>query len=85
MGAREPHPINTVDVAYRSKEIGKERSGPAIPEPLGADHIGIVERVNADGSIGTIEGNTENPQTGQEGVWRRTRSMGTVLGFGNPY
>ena len=50
-----------------------------------ADHIGIVERVNADGSIGTIEGNTENPQTGQEGVWRRTRSMGTVLGFGNPY
>lgn len=50
-----------------------------------ADHIGIVERVNPDGTIGTIEGNTENPQTGQEGVWRRTRTMGTVLGFGNPY
>ncbi|MFO0598281.1 MAG: peptidoglycan-binding protein [Myxococcaceae bacterium] len=50
-----------------------------------ADHIGIVERVNADGSIATIEGNTSNPQTGQEGVWRRTRSMSTVLGFGNPY
>jgi peptidoglycan hydrolase-like protein with peptidoglycan-binding domain len=50
-----------------------------------ADHIGIVERVNADGTIGTIEGNTENPQTGREGVWRRTRSMGVVLGFGNPY
>lgn len=50
-----------------------------------ADHIGIVEKVNSDGSIGTIEGNTENPQTGQEGVWRRTRTLGTVLGFGNPY
>lgn len=51
----------------------------------GADHIGLVEKVNADGSIGTIEGNTENEQTGKEGVWRRTRTMGTVLGFGNPY
>lgn len=51
----------------------------------GADHIGLVEKVNADGSIGTIEGNTENPQTGVEGVWRRTRTMGTILGFGNPY
>ena len=50
-----------------------------------ADHIGIVESVNADGTIGTIEGNTENPQTGQEGVWRRTRSLSTVLGFGAPY
>jgi peptidoglycan hydrolase-like protein with peptidoglycan-binding domain len=50
-----------------------------------ADHIGIVERVNSDGTIGTIEGNTENPQTGQEGVWRRTRTMGVVLGFGQPY
>ena len=50
-----------------------------------ADHIGIVENVNADGTIGTIEGNTANPTTGQEGVWRRTRTMGTILGFGNPY
>lgn len=50
-----------------------------------ADHIGIVEKVNSDGTIGTIEGNTSNPQTGQEGVWRRTRSLSTVLGFGAPY
>ena len=50
-----------------------------------ADHIGLVERVNADGTIATIEGNTSNPQTGQEGVFRRTRSMSTILGFGNPY
>ncbi len=50
-----------------------------------ADHIGLVEKVNADGTITTIEGNTENPQTGREGVWRRTRTLGTVLGFGAPY
>jgi peptidoglycan hydrolase-like protein with peptidoglycan-binding domain len=50
-----------------------------------ADHVGIVEKVNANGSITTIEGNTENPQTGKQGVWRRERSMSTVLGFGNPY
>ncbi|MEW5743282.1 MAG: peptidoglycan-binding protein [Myxococcota bacterium] len=50
-----------------------------------ADHIGLVERVNANGTITTIEGNTENPQTGRQGVWRRERSMGTILGFGNPY
>lgn len=50
-----------------------------------ADHIGIVEKINSDGTIGTIEGNTENPQTGQEGVWRRTRTMGVILGFGQPY
>lgn len=50
-----------------------------------ADHMGIVERVNADGSIATIEGNTQNPQTGREGVWRRNRSLSTVLGFGAPY
>ena len=50
-----------------------------------ADHIGLVEKVNADGTIGTIEGNTTNPQNGREGVWRRTRTMGTILGFGQPY
>ncbi len=49
------------------------------------DHMGIVEKVNSDGTIGTIEGNTQNPQTGREGVWRRTRSLSTVLGFGAPY
>ena len=50
-----------------------------------ADHIGIVEGVNDDGSIATIEGNTENPDTGREGVWRRDRDLSTVLGFGTPF
>lgn len=50
-----------------------------------ADHVGLVERVNSDGSLTTIEGNTSNPQTGQEGVWRRTRARSSVLGFGAPW
>lgn len=49
-----------------------------------ADHIGIVKKVNANGTIETIEGNTSNPVTGREGVWNRTRTMGSILGFGNP-
>jgi peptidoglycan hydrolase-like protein with peptidoglycan-binding domain len=50
-----------------------------------ADHIGIVEKVNPNGTVTTIEGNTEDPQTGRQGVWRRERSLETILGFGNPY
>lgn len=50
-----------------------------------ADHIGIVERINADGSLTTIEGNTPHPQSGVEGVWRKTRQLRDVLGFGAPY
>ncbi|MFL5322480.1 MAG: peptidoglycan-binding protein [Myxococcaceae bacterium] len=49
-----------------------------------ADHVGIVESVNKNGSINTIEGNTTNPSTGREGVWRRTRYLSQVRGFANP-
>ncbi|MGC4116077.1 MAG: peptidoglycan-binding protein [Myxococcales bacterium] len=48
-----------------------------------SDHVGLVKSVNSDGSIQTIEGNTEN-DSGQQGVWERTRSLSTVLGFANP-
>ncbi|HEY3446109.1 MAG TPA: peptidoglycan-binding protein [Myxococcales bacterium] len=48
-----------------------------------SDHVGIVKGVNGDGSIQTIEGNTEN-SAGQQGVWERTRSLSTVLGFASP-
>lgn len=48
-----------------------------------SDHVGIVESVNADGSVNTIEGNASN-SSGRDGVWRHTRSRSTVLGFGNP-
>lgn len=50
-----------------------------------SDHIGIVEKVNADGSLTTLEGNTSKPGGGQDGVWRKTRYVSDVLGFGNPY
>ncbi len=50
-----------------------------------ADHIGLVEKVNADGSLGTIEGNALDQASGKEGVFRHTRPMSDVLGFGAPY
>jgi peptidoglycan hydrolase-like protein with peptidoglycan-binding domain len=49
-----------------------------------ADHVGIVKGVNSDGSIETIEGNSDKPGTNQSGVWEHTRYMGTIMGFGNP-
>ena len=48
-----------------------------------SDHVGIVKSVNGDGSIQTIEGNTEN-SAGQQGVWEKTRYLSSVLGFANP-
>lgn len=50
-----------------------------------SDHVGIVEKVNSDGSIVAIEGNTSvgnNSNGGQ--VMRRTRQKGVILGFGKP-
>ncbi|ERT06314.1 CHAP domain protein [Lyngbya aestuarii BL J] len=51
-----------------------------------ADHIGIVESVNSDGSIISIEGNTAigNDSNGGE-VMRRRRDPWSFLGFGRPY
>jgi len=49
-----------------------------------ANHVGIVEKVNADGSIVAIEGNTavgNNSNGGQ--VMRRSRSAG-IIGYGRP-
>jgi peptidoglycan hydrolase-like protein with peptidoglycan-binding domain len=48
-----------------------------------ADHVGLVKSVNANGTLTTIEGNTSGPN-GREGVWEKTRTWDTVLGFGNP-
>ena len=49
-----------------------------------ADHVGLVETVNADGSIGTIEGNSTNPSGGRYGVFRHTEWPKYVLGYGYP-
>jgi len=46
------------------------------------NHVGLVESVNPDGSINTIEGNTTSGN--QEGVFRRTRSGDAILGYGYP-
>lgn len=50
-----------------------------------AGHIGIVERVNADGSYTTIEGNTGSGNDANGGaVMRRTRYKSTIRGFARP-
>lgn len=49
-----------------------------------ANHIGIVEKVNSDGSYVTIEGNTSNESDDNGGaVKRRTRSS-SIRGFARP-
>jgi CHAP domain-containing protein len=51
-------------------------------------HVGIVEAINADGSITTIEGNTTSGNAGDQsnggGVFRRKRALSLVVGFGHP-
>lgn len=49
-----------------------------------ADHTGFVERVNPDGTVTTLEGNTSNPNGPGEGVFRQRRSMNVIRGFGTP-
>ena len=50
-----------------------------------AEHIGIVESINADGSVVSIEGNTGSSSDANGGkVMRRTRDKSLQLGFGRP-
>jgi hypothetical protein len=49
-----------------------------------ADHVGIVETVNPNGSIGTIEGNSTNPNRGRNGVFRHVENAPYILGYGYP-
>jgi surface antigen len=42
------------------------------------DHVGMVMKANSDGSIQTIEGNTDNA------VKIRTRDTSSVVGYGYP-
>ena len=46
------------------------------------DHVGIVEKINADNTITTIEGNTGGTKNGE--VMRRVRSMDVVSCAGRP-
>ena len=51
-------------------------------------HVGLVEAVNADGTLTTIEGNTTSGAAGDQrmggGVWRRKRSTSAVVLYGHP-
>ena len=50
-----------------------------------AGHIGIVEKVNLDGSYTTIEGNTGSGNDANGGaVMRRTRYASSIRGFARP-
>jgi peptidoglycan hydrolase-like protein with peptidoglycan-binding domain len=42
------------------------------------DHVGLVEAVNSDGSVNTLEGNTSDR------FMRRTRGRDCVVGYGRP-
>ena len=51
-------------------------------------HVGLVEAVNPDGTLTTIEGNTTSGAKGDQrmggGVWRRRRSTSAVILYGHP-
>jgi peptidoglycan hydrolase-like protein with peptidoglycan-binding domain len=51
-------------------------------------HVGFVEKVNGDGSIVAIEGNTSGGDSGSQdnggGVFRRVRARSLIVGFGRP-
>lgn len=69
---------------YTSGQIGDmvlfDFSGKGI-----AGHIGIVEKVNSDGSYTTIEGNTGSGNDANGGaVMRRTRYKSSIRGFARP-
>lgn len=42
------------------------------------DHVGVIEAVNSDGTITTLEGNTS------DGFYRRSRNSSVVVGYGRP-
>jgi peptidoglycan hydrolase-like protein with peptidoglycan-binding domain len=51
-----------------------------------AEHVGIVEAVNADGSVISIEGNTAiaNNSNGGKVMRRGDHPLNTIVGFGRP-
>jgi len=53
-----------------------------IPNVYSLDHVGIIEKVNSDGTITTIEGNTGNTNNGE--VMRRVRNLSCVSCAGRP-
>ena len=48
------------------------------------DHVGIVEKVNADGSVTTIEGNTSDKDDRNGGMVKRRTRKNNIVGYGRP-
>lgn len=60
-------------------------SKPSGTRPYGISHIGFVERVNADGSLMCLEGNTSGSGSRDGGsVMRHRRATRLVAGYGRP-
>jgi len=58
---------------------------PGLPNRI--SHVGIVESVNGDGSVNTIEGNTSGMAGGSQrngGLCARKRRKAYIVGFGRP-
>ena len=53
-----------------------------VPGTYVSDHVGIIEKVNSDGTLTTIEGNTGSSYNGE--VLRRVRSLSVVSCAGRP-
>ena len=52
-----------------------------VPGTYVSDHVGIIEKVNSDGTLVTIEGNTGG---GDGAVMRRNRDLGVISCAGRP-
>lgn len=98
----EPSPVSTVAGAQGYQRAGRwvPRNGDVRPGDLvffdwkgsqyipAVDHVGLVEAVNSDGTITTIEGNTQSGRFGNQssggGVYRKKRNRSQIVGFGRP-
>jgi hypothetical protein len=61
------------------------RSGPKVGDIAffkNFSHVAIIEKINNDGTVTTIEGNTGGP--GGQGLHRKTRRLSGISGFGRP-
>lgn len=54
----------------------------SVPGAYTLDHVGIIEKVNSDGTYTTIEGNTGSTSNGE--VMRQTRSASVISGVARP-
>lgn len=54
----------------------------SVPITYTLDHVGIIEKVNNDGTVTTIEGNTGNTAYGE--VMRKTRKLSVISGVARP-